>query len=56
MKNIKKILYILCILVIIAGIIVWKNFGFNYSTELANGTTVEIYFDNSTNCKRGIWE
>ena len=49
MKNIKKILYILCILVIIAGIIVWKNLGFNYSTELANGTTVEIYFDNSTN-------
>lgn len=48
MKNINKILYILCILIIIAGIIVWKNFGFNYSTELANGTTVEIYFDNST--------
>ena len=49
MKNIKKILYILCILVIIAGIIVWKNLGFNYSTELAKGTTVEIYLDNSTN-------
>ena len=51
MKNIKKILYILCILVIIAGIIVWKNLGFNYSTELAKGTIVEIYFDNSTNKK-----
>lgn len=49
MKNISKILYVLCVLVIIAGIIVWKNFGLNYSTELAYGTTVEIYFDNSTN-------
>ncbi len=49
MKNISKILYVLCILVIIVGIIVWKNAGLNYSTELAYGTTVEIYFDNSTN-------
>ena len=48
MKNISKILYVLCVLVIIAGIIVWKNAGLNYSTELAYGTTVEIYFDNST--------
>ena len=49
MKNISKILYVLCAIVIIAGIIVWKNFGFNYATELAYGTTVEIYFDNSIN-------
>ena len=48
MKNISKILYVLCILLIIAGIIVWKNSGLNYSTELAYGTTVEISFDNST--------
>ena len=32
MKNISKILYVLCVLVIIAGIIVWKNAGLNYST------------------------
>lgn len=49
MKSISKVLYLLCILVIVIGIIVWKNFGLNYSTELAYGTTVEIYFDNFTN-------
>ncbi len=49
MKNLNKILYIICILIIIAGAIVLKFLGTNYSIENTKGKSVEIYFDYSTN-------
>ncbi len=47
MKKFNKILYIVCILLIISGCIVAKTLGINYSLEYAKGKNIEIYFDNS---------
>lgn len=47
MKNITKVFYIICIIVIILGISVWKFKGVNYSIEYAEGKAIEIYFKNS---------
>lgn len=48
MKNFSKILYVICILIIIAGAIIAKTLGVNYSLEYSKGKNIEIYFDNST--------
>lgn len=46
MEKFNKIIYIVCILIIIAGCIVAKTLGVNYSAEYAKGKNIEIYFDN----------
>lgn len=48
MKNKKIILYIICIVIIIAGLIVTKIKGVNYSLEYQKGKNIEIYFDDQT--------
>lgn len=48
MKKFSKILYGICILIIITGAIIAKTLGVNYSLEYSKGKNIEIYFDNST--------
>lgn len=44
----KKIIYILCALILIVGCIIVKIKGVNYSIDYAQGKNIEIYFEKET--------